>query len=107
MCLLGATYLFEDNRRGWVKAERVFVVRGRRGVPCRDAGRCGHLIKDQPGQGALAPLEGGVFRQKVTQWPDGAPHCTEGLEGERGGICRTFCLCSTAPPPDHLPWPEQ
>lgn len=44
MCLLGATYLFEDNRRGWVKASPVFVVRGGRGVPCRGAGRCGHLM---------------------------------------------------------------
>lgn len=33
--------------------------------------------------GSLAPLEGGVSRQKVTQWPDGAPRSTEVTEGER------------------------
>lgn len=60
MCLLGVTYLFEDNRRGWVKEGVAGVCgEGWEGRAFRDAGRCGHLIKNQPGQGAW-PLSKGA-----------------------------------------------
>lgn len=104
MCLLGATYLFEDNRRGWVKAARVFVVKGGRGVPCRGAGKCGHLIKDQPRQRAWPRWKGASLARRSLSGQMGRRATQRDLR-ERGGLCRTFCLCSAAPPPDHLPWP--
>lgn len=46
--------------------------------------------------GRLAPLEGGVTRQKVTQWPDGAPRSTEGPEQREEGSAEPF-VCAVLP----------
>lgn len=63
MCLLGVTYLFEDNRRGWVK-EGIAGVCGE-GWEGRALPRCWEMWasnKEPAWAGCLAPLEGGVTR---------------------------------------------
>lgn len=108
MCLLGATYLFEDNRRGWVKAARVFVVRSGRGVPRRGAGRCGHLIKDQPGQGAWPRWKGAslVRRSLSGQMGRRAPQ-RDLMEIEEGSAEPFVCAALPHLQTIYLPWPKQ
>lgn len=100
MCLLEATYLFEDNRRGWVKASRVFVVRGGRGVPCRGAGRCGHLIKDQPGQGAWPHWKGASLVRRSVSGQMGRRAPQRDLRGERRALQNLLSVqcCPTSRP---------
>lgn len=69
MCLVGATYLFEDNRKGLGEGVAGVCGEGWEGrflSGCREK-RCGRLLKDHPWPGAWAPREGGVTSQKVTR----------------------------------------
>lgn len=109
MCLVGATYLFEDNRKGLGEGVAGVCGEGWEGrflSGCREK-RCGHLLKGHPWPGAWAPREGGVTSQKVTLWPDGAPRLAEGPERHREeGSAEPFvCAVCAAPPPAHFPRP--
>lgn len=96
MCLLGATYLFEDNRRGWVKAARVFVVKGGRGVPCRGAGKCGHLIKDQPRQRAWPRWKGASLARRSLSGQMGRRATQRDLREREEGSAEPF-VCAALP----------
>lgn len=96
MCLVGATYLFEDNRKG--PGEGVAGVGGEgwegRFLPGCWEKRCGRLLKSVPGR-APGPRGKGAFLARrslgVAGWGVALSGGTR--EPQRGGLCRTFCLC--------------
>lgn len=69
MCLVGATYLFEDNRKGLEEGVAGVCGEGWEGRSLsRVSGeRCGPLVEDHPWSAAWAPREGGVTSEKVTR----------------------------------------
>lgn len=109
VCLVGATYLFEDNRKEVGEGVGLFVVRGGRGVPTRrGAGReCrGHLRKDRPWPGSWALRAGGLLARRSLCVADGAAGSAEGPQRQRRRLCRTFCLGRACGPTScPLPWP--
>ena len=69
MCLVGATYLFEDNRKGLEEGVAGVCGEGWEGRSLSGVSgeRCGPLLKDHPWPAAWAPREGGVTSEKVTR----------------------------------------
>lgn len=78
----------------------MFVVRGGRGVPCGGAGRCGHLIKNQPGQGAWPLSKGASLARRSLSGQMGRRAPQRDLSGERRALQNLLSVrcCPTSSP---------
>lgn len=83
----------------------MFVVRGGRGVPCRGARRCGHLIKNQPGQGAWPLSKGASLARRSFSGQMGRRAPQRDLSGERRALQNLLSvLCCPTSSPSFPTW---